>query len=74
MLAVEACLVEKLSTLFCPLDILEMDDAIVLTLAGESEQIMAQRFRSEEKLQVLENGLKAFRSMQGFEPNSSGVY
>jgi len=74
VLAVEACLIAKLHTVFGPVDILEMDDAMVLALASESEDAMAQRSRSEEKLHVLENGLKALRDMQGYESGSADVY
>jgi hypothetical protein len=64
VLAVEACLIEKLPTLFCPEDVLDVDDAMVALLAAEDEETSAERERYSEKLRVLENGLRELRTVQ----------
>lgn len=66
VLAVEACLIKKLPTLFCPADILDIDDATVVALASEDEESSAERARCTEKLKVLEDGLSALQSVKEY--------
>lgn len=68
VLAVEACLVKKLPTLFCPTDVLDLDDAIVTALAAEDEECSAERERCTVKLNVLENGLRELKNVQAYAP------
>lgn len=69
MLAVEACLIEKLPSLFCPADILDIDDETVAALAAEDEESSIERARCNEKLNVLENGLRELKSVQEYPPD-----
>jgi hypothetical protein len=64
VLAIEACIVQRLSTLFRPEDILDIDDGMVATLAAEDEESTAERERCCEKLKILENGLMELKSVQ----------
>jgi hypothetical protein len=64
VLAVEACIVEKLSTLFCPENILDMKDGMVAALAAENEESSVERERCMEKLKVLESGLRELKIVQ----------
>jgi hypothetical protein len=64
VLAVEACIIESLPSLFCPENVLDIEDGMVATLAAEDEQSLAERERCSEKLKVLENGLRELRSIQ----------
>ncbi|KAI8931074.1 hypothetical protein NX059_012085 [Plenodomus lindquistii] len=66
VLAIEACLVAKLPTLFSPTDVLEMSEAVVAALASEDEETSARRTQCNEKLTVLENGLQALQSVRGY--------
>lgn len=62
----EACLIEKLPTLICPEDVLDFDDTMVATLASEDEESSAERAQCTEKLKVLEDGLRALKSVQEY--------
>jgi len=66
VLAVEACLIEKLSTLFCPADVLDIDETMVAALAAEDEETSAERSKCSEKLKILENGLRGLKSVQEY--------
>ncbi|KAH9908514.1 P-loop containing nucleoside triphosphate hydrolase protein [Xylariomycetidae sp. FL2044] len=57
VLAVEACLVQKLPHLLKPEIIYNLRDDEVQRLASESDTEAAQRARTTEKLEVLENGM-----------------
>jgi hypothetical protein len=73
VLAVEACLVESLPTIFCPETVLDIEDDIVAALAAENEDSLAERAQSSEKLKVLENGLRELKSIKqhpSLRPNS----
>ncbi|KAH9878049.1 hypothetical protein J1614_003266 [Plenodomus biglobosus] len=74
VLAVETCLVEQLPTLFTPVDVLDMDKAVVESLASESEDSSTQRSRLKEKLQVLENGLQALQGVQEYAAGRTGTF
>jgi hypothetical protein len=64
VLAVEACLIQRLPTLFSPADIIELDDIAVAILASEDEESSAERARCDEKLKILLDGLNALQSVQ----------
>jgi hypothetical protein len=64
VLAIEACIIESLSTLLRPEDILDIDDGMVATLAAEDEESSVERERCCEKLKILENGLRVLKSVQ----------
>ncbi|KAF2676183.1 interferon-induced GTP-binding protein Mx [Lentithecium fluviatile CBS 122367] len=66
VLAVEACLIQKLPTLFCPEDVLDINDATVAALASEDEEASAERAQCNEKLKVLEDGLKVLQDVQEY--------
>ncbi|KAI4944016.1 hypothetical protein J4E91_008871 [Alternaria rosae] len=68
VLAVEACFIQKLSSLFAPADIIEIDDATVAALASESEDSSKERTRFSEKLKVLEEGLRALQNVRNISP------
>jgi hypothetical protein len=64
VLAIEACIIESLPTLFRPEDILDFDDAMVATLAAEDEESSAERERCCKKLKILEDGLRELKRVQ----------
>jgi hypothetical protein len=64
--AVETCLIDGLSTLFCPGNILDIDDEMVATLAAEDEESLIERRQCGEKLGVLENGMRELKNVQEF--------
>jgi hypothetical protein len=66
VLAVEACLIEGLTTLFCPGEILDIDDELVATLAAEDEETSIERERCSDKLKVLKDGLRELKSVQEY--------
>ncbi|KAJ4286507.1 hypothetical protein N0V90_013207 [Kalmusia sp. IMI 367209] len=66
VLAVEARLIQELPTLFSPADIIDIDDATVVALASESEESSTERTLCEEKLKVMEDGLRALQSAQEY--------
>ena len=73
VLAVEACLIQKLPTLFCPEDVLDIDDAMVAALAAEDQEASAERAQCNEKLKVLEDGLKVLQGIQGYSLDFKGM-
>jgi hypothetical protein len=66
VLAIENCLIQKLPSLFCPADIIDIDDRTVAALASEDEGSAEERSRCTEKLKVLEDGLRAHQSVQAY--------
>jgi hypothetical protein len=66
VLAVEACLIEKLPILFCLADVLDIDEETVATLAAEDEESSTERARCNEKFKVLEDGLRELKSVQEY--------
>jgi hypothetical protein len=66
VLAVEACLIEGLTTLFCPENVLDIEDELVATLAAEDEESSTERGRCSEKLKILEDGLRELKRVQEF--------
>jgi hypothetical protein len=73
VLAVEACLIQKLPTLFSPADVIEFDDAVVAILASEDEESSAERARCNEKLKILKDGLNALQSVQEYRLPLKGM-
>lgn len=66
VLAVEACLIQRLPTLFSPADVIEIDDTTVAILASEDEESSAERALCNEKLKILKDGLNALQSAQEY--------
>ncbi|KAI4654177.1 uncharacterized protein J4E78_007222 [Alternaria triticimaculans] len=64
VLAVEACFIQELPTLFSPADVIDLDDTSVTALASESEEAAGERKRWTAKLKVLEGGLRALQGVQ----------
>ena len=58
------CIVESLSTLFCPENVLDIKDGMVAILAAEDKESSVERARCCEKLKVPENGLREFKIVQ----------
>lgn len=63
VLAIEACLINKLPDLFTPETVFEMDDEGVSRLAAESEATDAERVRCRNKRGVLLAGLEELRRL-----------
>lgn len=63
VLAVEACLIERLPTLFSPADVVGINDATVAILASKDEESSAERARCNEKLKIFKDGLNALQSV-----------
>jgi hypothetical protein len=64
VLGIEHCLVDQLSDVFNPDIVAGMDDGTLKLLAAESEETQAERKRLQEKLEVLELGLKTCHNFQ----------
>jgi hypothetical protein len=64
VLAVEACVVEELPTLFCPAKVLDIGDEMLAKLAAEDEESSIERDQCIVKLKVLENGLRELKDVQ----------
>lgn len=63
VLAVEDCLISKLPLLFTSSSVAEMSDEMLYLLAGENEEISAERKRQELKQGILEKGLQDLKSL-----------
>ncbi|KAH7176009.1 P-loop containing nucleoside triphosphate hydrolase protein [Dactylonectria macrodidyma] len=62
-LAIEVCLISKLSTLFRSRNVLEMSDQDRSRLAGETPESSLERKRLEAKRGILETGLQSLKSL-----------
>ncbi|SCO40148.1 related to Mx2 protein (GTPase protein) [Fusarium fujikuroi] len=63
VLAIEDCLISKLPLLFTSSSVAEMSDEMLYLLAGENEEISAERKRLELKQGILEKGLQDLKSL-----------
>lgn len=63
VLAVEDCLISKLSTLFRSSNVLEMSGEDMSRLAGETQESSIERKRLEAKRGILETGLQGLKSL-----------
>ena len=63
ILAIEDCLISKLSTLFRSSNVLEMSDDDISRLAGETPESSLERRRLEAKRGILETGLQSLKSL-----------
>lgn len=62
-LAIEDCLISKLSTLFRPRNVADMSSEDIRRLAGETRESSLERERLEVKRKVLEIGLQGLKSL-----------
>lgn len=58
VLAVEARLIQQLPKLLEPETILAMEDEVVSTIAAEDAESLTERTQCNDKLRILEEGLK----------------
>lgn len=63
ILAIEDCLISKLSTLFRSGNILDMSSQDIARLAGETRESSLERKRLEAKRGILETGLQGLKSL-----------
>jgi hypothetical protein len=63
VLAIEDCLISKLSSLFTSSNVAEMSDEELYLLAGETEKSSVERKRLELKQGILEKGLQDLKSL-----------
>ncbi|KAH7037042.1 P-loop containing nucleoside triphosphate hydrolase protein [Microdochium trichocladiopsis] len=63
VIAIEDCLVKKLSGLFKAKKVLAMTDEEISRLAGETEESVAERKRLEEKKHVLQQALRGLKTL-----------
>jgi hypothetical protein len=63
ILAIEDCLISKLSTLFRSKNVLDMSAQDISRLAGETPESSLERKRLEEKRRILETGLQGLKSL-----------
>ena len=63
ILAIEDCLISKLSTLFRSSNVLEMSELEISRLAGETRESSLERKRLEAKRRILETGLQSLKSL-----------
>lgn len=63
VLAIEDCLISKLSTLFRSSNVLEMSGEDISRLAGETRESYLERKRLEAKRGILETGLQSLKSL-----------
>ncbi|KAH8686356.1 P-loop containing nucleoside triphosphate hydrolase protein [Ilyonectria robusta] len=71
ILAVENCLISKMSTLFTPMMVLGMDDETLSRLAAESSEIRCERSDLENDIAVLKSGLAICKK---YQPRKSTGY
>jgi hypothetical protein len=69
--ALKKFVIDGLSTLFCPGNILDIEDEMVATLAAEDEESLIERRQCGEKLRVLENGMRELKNVQEFSSTLS---
>ena len=63
VLAIEDCLIGKLSTLFRSGNVLQMTEPDLSRLAGETPESSLERKRLKEKLRILETGLQGLKTL-----------
>lgn len=63
VLAIEDCLISKLSTLFKSSNVLEMSEQDISRLVGETPESAVERKRLEAKRGILETGLQGLKSL-----------
>jgi GTPase SAR1 family protein len=68
VLAIEACLLEKLPEIFSPTVVSKLTDSVVEDIAGETEESKAERAAFLKKLQVLEETLSVLHRLDRHRP------
>ena len=63
VLAVESCLIRKLTSLFCPEMVYDQTEDDITCLAAKSEETATERTCYADKLAVLEAGLRDFKRL-----------
>lgn len=63
VMAVERCLMSKLTGILTPIKAVELEDDELLRLVGESEESVDERLRLTEKLEILQNGLRDIKRL-----------
>ena len=63
VLAMEHCLMDSLSEVFCPARVMEMDDSMVYNIAAESHNSQIERARVNEKMRSLKAGLQTLKRL-----------
>lgn len=71
--AVEQCLIQKLPTLFCPQTVHDFSDGEVARHAAESEGTTEERAKCDEKLEILEAGLRDLKRIDKHRLISKGM-
>lgn len=64
MLAIEDCLIGRISELFQPSNVVKMSPEDISRLAGETTESSIERKRLEEKRRILDSGLRGLKGLQ----------
>lgn len=65
-LAVEACLIQKLPTLFMADTVYDLEDTTIHGLAGESNEVVEEREKAAQKLKLLQNCLHDLKRLDKY--------
>ncbi|KAI9152287.1 Interferon-induced GTP-binding protein Mx [Paramyrothecium foliicola] len=70
VIAIEGCLISQLPSLLTPNLVLDLEEAEVARLVGESEETVSQRQILDEKLKTLRNGLQSIKRLYSHQSGS----
>lgn len=68
VLAIEDCLIRKVSKLFRSTEVLTLSNEDISRLAGETKKCSLERKRLEEKHRILDTGLRGLKGLQSQRP------
>lgn len=68
VIAVENCLLDRLSDIFSPETVIGFDDDLVSKIAAETEDSQIERARVIKKLKILEAGLQTLSRLGQIKP------